>query len=151
MTAVPFSTFLVSYPLEIEHKAHTQCAHTHISTKTNHQKAMESWLLIWRLKRISYIQSPDGSVVKNPPANAGDTRDTGSVPGSGRSAYRKWQPTAVILPGKPHGQRSLARYTVQGITKIQTRQSIHTWTLLHLKWIPSRDLLYSTGNLLNIM
>ena len=26
-----------------------------------------------------------GSVVNKPPANAGDTRDTGSVPGSGRS------------------------------------------------------------------
>ena len=28
---------------------------------------------------------PDGSGVKNPPANAGDTRDVGSIPGSGRS------------------------------------------------------------------
>ena len=26
-----------------------------------------------------------GAVVKNPPANAGGTRDTGSIPGSGRS------------------------------------------------------------------
>ena len=26
---------------------------------------------------------PDGSVVKNPPANARDTRDMGSIPGSG--------------------------------------------------------------------
>ena len=28
---------------------------------------------------------PGGSVVKNPPAHAGDTGDTGSIPGSGRS------------------------------------------------------------------
>jgi len=28
---------------------------------------------------------PGGSVVKNPPANAGDTRDIGLIPGSGRS------------------------------------------------------------------
>ena len=28
---------------------------------------------------------PDGAVVKNPPANAGGIRDTGSIPGSGRS------------------------------------------------------------------
>ena len=28
---------------------------------------------------------PVGAVVKNPPANAGDTRDAGSIPGSGRS------------------------------------------------------------------
>ena len=28
---------------------------------------------------------PGGSVIKNPPANARDTRDAGSIPGSGRS------------------------------------------------------------------
>ena len=28
---------------------------------------------------------PGGAVVKNPPANAGDARDVGSIPGSGRS------------------------------------------------------------------
>ena len=28
---------------------------------------------------------PGGAVVKNPPANAGDARVTGSIPGSGRS------------------------------------------------------------------
>ena len=28
---------------------------------------------------------PDGSVVKNPPANTGATGDTGSIPGLGRS------------------------------------------------------------------
>ena len=28
---------------------------------------------------------PGGAVVKNPPANAGDTGDVGSIPGSGRS------------------------------------------------------------------
>ena len=28
---------------------------------------------------------PSGSVVKNPPANAGDTGEAGSFPGSGRS------------------------------------------------------------------
>ena len=27
---------------------------------------------------------PDGSVVKNPPANAGDAGNVGSIPGSGR-------------------------------------------------------------------
>ena len=29
---------------------------------------------------------PGGTVVKNPPANAGDVRDMGSIPGLGRSA-----------------------------------------------------------------
>ena len=30
-------------------------------------------------------KSKDGAVVKNLPASAGDARDTGSIPGSGRS------------------------------------------------------------------
>ena len=46
-------------------------------------------------------------VVKNPLANAGDARDVGSIPGSGRSPGL-WQPTLVFLPEKSHGQRSLA-------------------------------------------
>ena len=31
------------------------------------------------------VASQVALVVKNPPANTGDTRDTGSIPGSGRS------------------------------------------------------------------
>ena len=50
-------------------------------------------------------------VVKNPPANAGDLRDTGLIPGSGRFPWRRAsQPTPVVLPGESHGQRSLADY-----------------------------------------
>ena len=40
--------------------------------------------------------------VKNPPANAGDLRDAGFIPGSGRSprgcVLEAWQPTPVFLP-----------------------------------------------------
>ena len=35
-----------------------------------------------------HLGFPDGSVVKNTPASAGDSRDTGSIPGSGRSPER---------------------------------------------------------------
>ena len=36
-----------------------------------------------------------------------NTRDVHSIPGFGRYPWRrKWQPTAVSLPGKSHGQRS---------------------------------------------
>ena len=42
-----------------------------------------------------------GIVVKNPPANEGDARDRGYIPGLGRSPWRrKWQPTPVFLPGE---------------------------------------------------
>ena len=43
-------------------------------------------------------------VVKNPPGNAEELRDFGSIPGLGRFPWRrKWQPTPVFLPGKSHG------------------------------------------------
>jgi len=51
---------------------------------------------------------PDGSVVKNPPASAGDA---GSVPGSGRSPGEGNGNHSNILPGKSHGQRSLVSYS----------------------------------------
>ena len=40
-------------------------------------------------------------VVKNLPASAGDLRDTGSIPWSGRPLREgHWQPTLVLLPGE---------------------------------------------------
>ena len=42
-------------------------------------------------------------VVKNPPVNAGDIRDMGSIPGLGRPPGGAWQPTPVFLPGEFHG------------------------------------------------
>ena len=50
-------------------------------------------------------------MVKNPPANAGDTRDVGSIPGSWKILWsRKWQPNPVVLPRESHGQRSLGKF-----------------------------------------
>ena len=63
---------------------------------------------------------PGGSVIKNPPANAGDTRDMGSSSGLGRSQRRKWQPTPVFLPGKSLGQRSLVGYSPWGRKELDT-------------------------------
>ena len=53
---------------------------------------------------------PGGANGKELPARAGDIRDVGSTPGSGRSWKRAWQPTPVFLPGESHGQRSLVGY-----------------------------------------
>ena len=56
---------------------------------------------------------PGGSVVKNPPADAGDVV---SVPGLGRSpgGGNEWQPIPVFFLGKSHGQRSLVGYSLWG-------------------------------------
>ena len=45
------------------------------------------------------------SMVKNLPASA---RDAGLIPGSGRSREGNGTPLPVYLPGKSHGQRTLA-------------------------------------------
>ena len=61
------------------------------------------------------IGFPRGTLAKNLPANAGDARDAGSIPGSGGFLWsRKWQPTPVFLARKFHGQRSLAGYSPWG-------------------------------------
>ena len=54
---------------------------------------------------------PGGSLVKNPSVNAGDTGNTGLIPGPGRSLRRKWQPTPVLLHEKFHGQRGPMGYS----------------------------------------
>ena len=54
-------------------------------------------------------------VVRNSPANAGDIRDTGSIPGLGRfPGGGNGKPTPVFLPREAHEQRSLAGYDPLG-------------------------------------
>ena len=71
-------------------------------------------------------------VVKNLPANVGDARDAGSIPGLGRSpGGGKWQLTPVFLPHKVHGQRSLAGYSTWGCKESDTTEA---WTHTHKDW-----------------
>ena len=62
---------------------------------------------------------PGGTAIKNLPANAGAT-------GSKISWRKKWQPTAVFLPGKFHGQRSLAGYHPRGRKEWDTTERLST-------------------------
>ena len=63
-------------------------------------------------------------MVKNSPANTGDIRDAGLIPGSGRSPWRRvWQPTPVFLPGGSLGQRSLAGYSPKGHKESDTTEA----------------------------
>jgi len=56
--------------------------------------------------------------VKNPPANVGDKRDAGLIPGSGRSpGGGQWHPTPVFLPGESHGWRRLEGCSPWGCTE----------------------------------
>ena len=57
----------------------------------DHLKYQETYLVAQRIKRLPTLRG-----------------DPGSIPGRKISWIRKWQPTPIFLPGKPHGQRSLA-------------------------------------------
>ena len=52
-------------------------------------------------------------VVKNPPANAEDMREVGSIPGLERFPG-EGNGNIVFLPGKSHGQQSLVGYSPWG-------------------------------------
>ena len=55
---------------------------------------------------------PDGSLVKNPTANAGDIKRHGFDPWVRKIPWMgAWQPTPVFLPGESRGQRNLAGYS----------------------------------------
>ena len=65
-------------------------------------------------------------VVKNLPANAGDTGHrfdswVGKIP-----QRRKWQPTPVFLLGKSHGQRSLGGLGPWGCKEFDVTEHTHT-------------------------
>ena len=70
-------------------------------------------------------------MVKNPDANAGDIRDTSSIPGLGRFPWRrKWQPTPLFLPGKSYGQRNMVGYGPNGRKEsdmTEVTEHIHTY------------------------
>ena len=68
--------------------------------------------LMWHLKVISW-----GLVVKNPPTNAGDTGDTGSIPGSGKASGAGNGNSLQYSCLENSTDRGVWRLTVYGVTK----------------------------------
>ena len=50
-------------------------------------------------------------VVKNPPASAGNIRDTGSIPELGSSPGGEYGNPLQYVPGESHGHRNLVGYS----------------------------------------
>ena len=66
-------------------------------------------------------------MLKNLPANVGDTRDTGSIQGLGRlTGGRNGNSISVFLQGKFHGQRILADCGPRGLQRVG-----HDWATEH--------------------
>ena len=81
-------------------------------------------------------------MVKNLPANAGDIREVGLIPGLGRSpkgGHGNW--SAVLLPGESHGQKSLVGCIAYGGKEsTMTKMTLHTYCCMekacyeHMLW-----------------
>ena len=63
---------------------------------------------------------PGGSVVKNPPANAGDTEDTSLIPGSGRSLGIGNGNTLQYYCPENSMDKGAWQDTIYGVTKSRT-------------------------------
>ena len=75
-------------------------------------------------------------MVKNLPANAGDTRDIGLIPGSGRSpGAGNGNPLQYSCLENPHGQRSLVGYNPWGCKELDVTERLSTHT--HISYIYS--------------
>ena len=80
----------------------------------------DGWVSLYLLKRSEnrYSNKRASWWLSNKEStwNTGATEDVGSIPWSGGSPWRKeWLPTPVFLPGKFHGLRSLAGYSLWGL------------------------------------
>ena len=78
------------------------------------------------LQRCSWLKGLPrlAPVVKDPPANAGDSRWRFD-PWVRKSLWRRaWQSTPAFLPGESHGQRNLAGYRPWGRKELDTTEVI---------------------------
>ena len=112
----------ISSPAHIIHFTQQQQVRRYRITQIKEEKGKSGNMLILKGKIISWCFCfgsgfPGGSVVKNPPTNAGDV---GSIPGSGRSpedANGNLLPYSCLeIPG----QRNLVGYIIHGVTKSRT-------------------------------
>ena len=64
-------------------------------------------------------------IVRNLPANAGDIRNKGLIPGSVKSpGSRHGKSTPVFLPEESHGRWRLEGYSAQGHKEMDTIEAI---------------------------
>ena len=93
--------------------------------KLNHTPRKVFVFFCWSLIK----NFPSGAVVKNPPAKAGDARDLGSIPGSGRSPGEgNGNPLQCSCLGNPMDRRAW-QATVHGVTESQTWLSTRIYIL----------------------
>ena len=70
-------------------------------------------LLLWLSPGMcmTFVGFPGGASGKEPICHAGDIREAGSIPGSGRSSGEWYGSPLQFLPRESPGQRSLVSYS----------------------------------------
>ena len=83
------------------------------------QAWLESWLHFIKQQGLYFLRPTSSSVGKDLSANAGDVRDVGLIPGSGRSrGGGHGNPLQYSCVENPHGQRSLVGYSPWGCQEL---------------------------------
>ena len=71
-----------------------------------------------------FMSFPGGTSGKEPACQCRRHKRHGFYPGVGKSPWgRAWQPTPAFLPGKSHGQRSLAGYSLYSDIESNTTEA----------------------------
>ena len=85
-----------------------------------------SGMIKFALLRIT-LGFPDGANDKESACQCREFRRCRFDPWVGKILWRKkWQPTPVFMPGKFHGQRSLAGYSPWGQKELDVTEHMHT-------------------------
>ena len=66
-------------------------------------------------------------VVKNLPANAGDLKDAGSIPGQEDPLEEDMTIHTTVLAWEIHGQKSLVGYSPWGCKELDTTERLNTY------------------------
>ena len=91
-----------------------ECTHTHTHTHTHPTEFLQA-VRGFPQPILEFEGFPGGTMIKKPPATVGDIRDTGSVPGLGRSpGGGNGNPLQYFCLENRHGQSSLVDYSPWG-------------------------------------
>ena len=80
-------------------------------------------------------------MVRNPPANAGDKRDAGSIPGSGRSLEEGMATHSSVLARRTPWTEELLGYPPWGRKELDMTECTHrgAWLDTHFPSVPTKQ------------
>ena len=105
---------------------------SHLKSLARSHLFLLQWFFRWYTERRQREQSnrgypfPSGAVINNPPANAGDIKDVGSVPGSGSSTEKEMAIHCSILAWRIPWTEDSDGLQSWGRKELDTNEHTHT-------------------------